>query len=201
MNHEGAGTGSVSLILSQFREQSESAATTLWRRYFPRLVRVARTTLNHLPHRSDDAEDAAQSAFMAFWQQIARSGLESVVDRNSLWKLLATITIRKAQQKLRRERAQKRGGGKVTPVSQLIDSDGQPLRASRLFHQVPAHEFDLMCDELLELLPDDLRSFAVLRLFGHTNQEISEYARCSERKVERKLNLIRSYWREQSDGS
>lgn len=198
MADEDPTSGSVSLILSQFREQSESAAADLWRRYFPRLVHVAKTTLHHLPHRADDAQDAAQSAFMAFWQQIARNGLESVVDRNSLWKLLATITIRKAQQIVRHERAQKRGGGQVTPVSQLVSPEGEPLKASQLFQQVPAHEFDLMCDEMLERLPEDLRPFAVLRLFGNTNAEIAEVLSCSERKVERKLNLIRSYWQESS---
>ncbi len=175
------------------RDQSESAAEQLWIRYFPKLVRVAKSTLGSLPHRSQDAQDAAQSAFVSFWRKLSVQDVATTLDRNSLWRLLATITARKARQIVRREFAEKRGAGQVIPVSQLGENDTD-LPASELFQQLPTQEFDLACEERLQQLPEDLRLFAVLRLFGHTNAEISVQLECSERKVERKLNLIRSYW-------
>ena len=44
------------------------------------------------------------------------------------------------------------------------------------------------------MLPDDLRPFAVLRLMGYRNREAAEQMNCTERKVERKLNLVRDAW-------
>jgi DNA-directed RNA polymerase specialized sigma24 family protein len=44
-------------------------------------------------------------------------------------------------------------------------------------------------------LPEpDLRRVALLKLEGYTNHEISETLECSDRSVERKLNLIRERW-------
>ena len=50
---------------------------------------------------------------------------------------------------------------------------------------------------MLELLEPDLRSYALLRLMGHKNREIADQFSCTERKVERKLQLIRAVWDEE----
>ena len=185
--------GSVSLALRQIKDHSRTAVKGLWIRYFPGLVRVAQGTLKHLPHRLHDADDAAQSAFISFWKQISRDGISETLDRNSLWKLLATMAARKAKQIVRRDCAAKRGGGAVVNFSSL-DKTTDNINPSQLIEQLSSEDFDLACEERLAQLPEDLRQFAVLRLFGHTNVEIAELLKCSQRKVERKLNLIRSYW-------
>ncbi|MCA9050631.1 MAG: hypothetical protein KDA89_17960 [Planctomycetaceae bacterium] len=186
-------TGAGSDLSESGRFVSWSGGISQWSLHFPRLVRIAHRALGHLPHRIGEAEDAAQSALISFWQRLDQHGLSDTLDHNSLWKLLATITIRKAQQVVRREHAQKRGGGKVVRFSEL-QPDSADWSVSNLLAHIPSEDLDLACEELLELLPPELRQFALLRLFSHTNAEIAEILSCTERKVERKLNLIRSHW-------
>jgi DNA-directed RNA polymerase specialized sigma24 family protein len=52
---------------------------------------------------------------------------------------------------------------------------------------------------LLEMLDVDLRSFALLRLMGYKNREIAREFGCTERTVERKLQLVRAVWKEEID--
>ncbi|MFK8114721.1 MAG: ECF-type sigma factor, partial [Rubripirellula sp.] len=54
--------------------------------------------------------------------------------------------------------------------------------------------------QLLALLDSEsLREIAKLKLHGHTNQQIADSLDVSPRTVERKLNLIRSKWRVDSE--
>jgi len=50
---------------------------------------------------------------------------------------------------------------------------------------------------MVEMLDVDLRSFALLRLMGYKNREIALEFGCTERKVERKLQLVRAVWVEE----
>jgi hypothetical protein len=43
-------------------------------------------------------------------------------------------------------------------------------------------------------LSDELREVAVLRLMGHSNREIAVLWECTERKIQRKIELIRLRW-------
>ena len=54
---------------------------------------------------------------------------------------------------------------------------------------MPPQDFDLHSAELLDGLDPEVRTIAVVRLLGHTNREIATALGCTERKVERKLNL------------
>lgn len=185
--------GSVSRAVHLMQQQSESAIHEIWDRYFPRLVKVAHNTLRHLPHRVQDANDAAQSAFISFWRKISADGVAETLDRNTLWRLLATITVRKARRVVRDEFAQKRGGGNIQSLDAFSGGDGT-VSVHDALAQLPTQEFDISCEESIERLPEDVRQFAVLRLLGHTNLEISEIVGCSQRRVERKLARIRELW-------
>ena len=56
-----------------------------------------------------------------------------------------------------------------------------------------------MCEELMLKLEEEPRAFALLRLMGYKNREIAEMHDCTERKVERKLNLVRLVWQREVD--
>jgi RNA polymerase sigma factor (sigma-70 family) len=185
--------GSVTLFFSELCAGKPDAAEALWQRFFPRLVGLARKTLAGRPQRVADADDAAQSAFASFCQR-ARGGEIRINDRSDLWNLIGVITVRKARRQVRREQAEKRGGGAVVGEAALMRADGSPLPLDEAAMTNPAAEFDLHCEELLEMLEPELREFAVLRLLGYRNREIAEMHGCTERKVERKLNLIRLRW-------
>jgi DNA-directed RNA polymerase specialized sigma24 family protein len=55
---------------------------------------------------------------------------------------------------------------------------------------------------LLDRLGDDeLRQIALWRLMGYSNREIADMKGCSERTIERKLELIRAIWDQDHDAS
>ncbi len=180
-------TGSVTRFFGQLRTGDAAAAEALWERFFPRLVGLARKTLAGKPQRVADADDAALSAFASFCVRV-KAGEFQIADRSDLWNLLGVITTRKARRQARRETAEKRGGG------QVIGEGGLARPLDEAGGVESDAEFDLHCEELLAKLDPELREFAVLRLLGYRNKEIAEIHNCTERKVERKLNLIRLKW-------
>lgn len=176
--------GSVTGIYLNFRLGDPAAFTQLWNHFRHRLLGLAQKALAGKTQQVADAEDALQSAFFSFWQRAERGDFGEEMDRQDLWNLLGVITVRKALKHQRSRRAQKRGGGTSSaeyPVDTLAARDSQS-------------DFALTCEELLEKLEPELRVFAVLRLMGAKNREIADQLGCTERKVERKLNLIRATW-------
>jgi RNA polymerase sigma factor (sigma-70 family) len=186
------GAGSVTQFFDQFRAGDSVAAGRLWERFFPRLLALARRTLAGRPQGPADADDAVQSAFVSFWQRARSGDFGPGLGRDDLWNLLGFITVRKAMRHQRRERAAKRGGGKVVGEAALGRDASPGLDA--IAGGASAAEFDLTCEELLGKLDDELRQFAVLRLLGYKNREIAEMHNCTERRIERKLALIRQQW-------
>jgi DNA-directed RNA polymerase specialized sigma24 family protein len=180
--------GSITQCYRRLQQGDAEAAAGLWQRFLPRLRGLAKKTLAGRPQRVADADDAVQSAFVSFFQQVEQGQVGTDLNRDDLWNLLGVITVRKSQRQVRRETAAKRGGGKT------VGEESLPL--DQLIGQVPAEDFDLACEELLLGLDEELRAIAVRRLLGYRNREIAEELDCTERKIERKLNLIRLLWQE-----
>jgi DNA-directed RNA polymerase specialized sigma24 family protein len=177
--------GSLTAFFVRFRAGDDRAASALCERFFPRLVGLARQALAGKTIPVSDADDAAQSALASFWQRAKRGDFGDRLDRDDLWRLLALFTLRKTRRHLRHERAQRRGGGQIVSGLELDNYPGDLASAG---------EIDLACEELLGLLDEGVRPFAVLRLFGYRNREIAEQLDCTERKVERKLQIVRLAW-------
>ena len=87
-----------------------------------------------------------------------------------------------------------RGGGRVVSEQALSDRHGTPVSFEQVAGTTPAPEFDLVCNDLLSMLDEEPRAIALYRLMGYKNREIADLLGCTERKVERKLNLIRAIW-------
>lgn len=190
---ENDATGSVTMIFRDVCEGRPDAMRPLWDRYFPRLMQLARRTLGDGQQRVAGADDAVQSALFAFWQQADAGALEGELHRDNLWALLSVMTVRKARKQLRRESTLKRGGDRNRVGSDVL-GDVAADDAQDAFQALSPQEFDLHSEELLQLLAEPLRPFALLKLMGHTNGEVSEQLGCTERTVERKLRLIRLAW-------
>src|SRR5262245_5394017 len=90
------GTGSITHLIHRFKAGDKEAAQTLWERYVKRLVGLARKKLQGVPRRAADAEDVVQNAFASFWRRAEAGRFPQLHDRDSLWSLLALITVRKA---------------------------------------------------------------------------------------------------------
>lgn len=183
---------SVTTWIALLRDGEKAAAQQLWERYFARLVAVARGKLAGTARQAADEEDVALSAFYSFCRAADRFPVLN--DRADLWCVLVMLTARKAHQERRRQLTQKRGGRPGEGITQPSDQD-----LDDIIGEEPTPEFAVQVaeqfDQLLTALPsDELRRIAKLRLDEHTNAEIASQLGCTERTVERKLALIRSYW-------
>jgi RNA polymerase sigma factor (sigma-70 family) len=182
--------GSVTHLFALARDGDVHAFEPLWERFFPRLTGLARKRLSSRPAKDQDAEDAAQAALISFWKQIQSGQYVQDLCRGSLWNLLATITARKVSRQLRKESAQRHGGGRIVNSADLAGD----LPMEQLLEVLPTQELDAQVSELLNGLPDDLQEITVLRLLGHSTEEIALRLECTQRKIQRKLELVRLHW-------
>ena len=199
MEDEREGEGSVTVWIDDLKAGDPDAAQRLWDRYFMTLVRLARARLRAAHRGAEDEEDVALSAFDSFCAAAAAGRFPRLDDRDDLWKVLVTITRRKAADQVERQRRQKRGGGRVVDEGALARGEAEGAPFDRIAGPEPSPEFAAMvadeCRRRLEALPDEtLRRVALLRMEGYTNNEVAERLGCGLRSVVRKLDLIRKTW-------
>jgi RNA polymerase sigma factor (sigma-70 family) len=189
--------GSVSVWLTQLKDGDADAARQLWDRYFRRLVGLARLKLRGAAGRAASEEDVALSAFASFCRGVECGRFPHLNDRDNFWHLLVVITARKSAHHLRRERQQKRGGG--LPAGDVADLPDPEELLSREPTPEFAAEVAEECRRMLDRLDDPgLEAVALWKMEGYTNDEIAARLRCAPRTVERKLQLIRSLWMEET---
>ncbi len=191
-------TESVTTWIGQLKAGDHAAAERLWNEYFHRLVGLARAKLGDRPRREADEEDLALSAFHSLCHGAERGRFPELLDRDNLWRLLATITANKALNQVRDASRQKRGGGAVRGESAFIapgDGLGEIIGAepTPVFAAQMAEEYN----RLLESLDDaELASIARWRMEGFNTDEIAAKLNKSPSTVERKLRVIRTIWEE-----
>jgi len=190
---------SVTLWIGDLQHEGRSeAARNLWNRYFDGLVHLARNRLRDKPKRSADEEDVALSAFDSFCRLASSGRFPELHGRDDLWRLLVTITARKANALIKHEGRKKRGGGRTLDEGALGgEEDDIGLAAVAGYEPTPAFASEVAeeFDRLLTTLGDDLlRQVALLKMEGYTNEQIAERLDCGLRSVERKLALIRKTW-------
>lgn len=182
--------GSVTHWIKQLQSGGEEAARELWRRYFHRLVGLAREKLRGSPRRVADEEDVALSAFDSFCRQAEQGRFPGLHDRDGLWRLLVVLTARKAGHLRRDQERLKRGGGQEgdwdEAFGEAISREPGPEDAA-----IAAEEH---CRLMAALNDDRLRQVAQLRLEGFSVEEIAEAVGYAPRSIKRKLQLVREVW-------
>jgi RNA polymerase sigma factor (sigma-70 family) len=193
---------SITVWLEEVKSGDREAARRLWERYFPLLVRLAHKRLADVPRRLEDEEDVALSVFESFCRAADGGRFPHVTNRESLWRLLCRITHFKAVDLVRRSQAAM-GDANVRGESGFQGSGTsviQPI-APHAKVETTADCAAMVADEvqrLLQMLPEeDLRTIAVAKMDGYTNQEIAERLGCAERTIERRLKYIRAIWRKE----
>jgi hypothetical protein len=157
------------------------------------------------PRRAADEEDVALSAFDSFCRGAEQGCFPQLHDRLDLWQLLVLLTARKAFDLAQHERRQKRGGGAVLDEAALprpADSSTQGAALEQIEGPEPTPAFAAQvaeeCRRLLERLDSpELRSVALRKMEGYSNEEIAAQLGCGLRTVERRLRLIRSIWEQE----
>ena len=196
--------GSVSRWMDLVKEGDEQAAQKLWERYFEQLIGLARNQLRGLPKGAADEEDVVVNTFDSFYRGAKDGRYPDLHDRNNLWRLLIAMTANKARDLARHERRQKRGGGKVLNEAALMGTDeprSSPLMDVISREPTPQFAAELAEDverRLSDLDDETLRRIALWKMEGFQNEEIAEKLGCVSRTIERKLQLIRRLWTEES---
>ena len=117
----------------------------------------------------------------SFFRGVDEGNFPKLDDRDDLWKLLVTITERKAYHQTKHAHRKKRGGGTVRGDSIFVDRndsertnidgavaapDPTPEFAAEISEQLQ-HLFDKLEDE-------SLRQVAALKIEGYSNDEMAE---------------------------
>jgi RNA polymerase sigma factor (sigma-70 family) len=176
----------ITVWINELKAGERAPVEKLLTRYFERLVHLARTRLGGHPGLAAYDEDVALSAFKSLCLGAEQGRFPRLDDRDDLWRLLAMITIRKSIDLARRQQSRTAPAG--DEVEALLSREPTPELAAEL-----ADEFR----GLLSRLDDErLKSIALLKVEGHSNEEIAQRLGCGLRSVERKLHRIRALWQE-----
>ncbi|MEL7500432.1 MAG: ECF-type sigma factor [Planctomycetota bacterium] len=203
---EQEATNEITVWLNRLNEQPNKSMEIIWQHYFAKLVGHAKKKLRALPRRHVDEEDVASDAMNSLFQGVQAGRFPDLNDRSDLWKLLLTITARKAGKEIRSNMTQKRGSGMTRGESVFYNPAGDEklggLDANAIATDpTPDFAVDVVtnCESLLGNLKDDvLRQIAMMKLEGFSNDEIANELDCATRSVERKLNRIRGIWSDES---
>jgi RNA polymerase sigma factor (sigma-70 family) len=185
----------ISKLIDQAKRGDDVAAAALWDVYFPRLRRYAAARLRN---NYEDAEDVALSAIKSFLMAAQNGRFPDLDERNDLWRLLSTLTRRKAVDLIRQRLSQKAGGGKLLSESAILADIGSRVGLNGVADPRPTQDLEVMfveqVEHLLDILDADKQHVAIAKMEGYTNQEIAQQLNVSHWTVERMLRHIRDHW-------
>jgi RNA polymerase sigma-70 factor, ECF subfamily len=169
-------------FLARLQSGDDAAARELFGRFAHQLIALALHHINAGLRHKVDPEDVAQSAFKSFFNRYGEGDLEAV-NWNSLWGLLALITVRKCAERAAYHRAECRDTARessppraeeAAPWLEPCGREPTPLEAAVLSETV---------EQLLAGLDEEERPILELSLQGYTTREISEQLGRAERTV------------------
>ena len=179
-------TQSVTRLIRAAQSDRPSAVGPLLAVYFDRLVQLARRRLQDLPGMANYDEDLALRSFYSVYRRLRDPQRPlQLTGRDDLWRLLATRTISRAIDLIRRHRPGEVPG--EHDLEQLLTREPTPEEAAAMADE---------CRRLLDLLDEpELRQIALWKVEGYTNEEIAARLDCVPRTIERKVSRIRLLWK------
>ena len=181
--------GSVTRMIPDLQRGEQQAVQVLWEHYFEPMVRLAEARLRGAPCRGGSAEDVAVAAFLGFCADVQKPGrFPDLSNRDNLLRLLFHFTVCEAADFRSRET---RRHNVLRGESALGEAGFAPHPGRE-----PAPEGQAQLASLLAKLPEEglqLRSIALLRLEGLSNDEIAAACEISRATVERRFGMIRGY--------
>jgi RNA polymerase sigma-70 factor (ECF subfamily) len=183
-------SNSFAEFLTRLRGGDDAAAQELFGRFAHQLINLARQHLDAGLRRKVDPEDVVQSVYKSFFIRYGEGNLD-LVSWNSLWGLLALITVRKCADRAAYHRAECRdaarevsppGGDEAAPWLEPLGREPTPLEAAVLSETV---------EQLFAGLDEEERRILELSLQGYTTREISERVGRTERTVRRLREEVR----------
>ena len=190
-----SGEPAITEWLRKLEDGQDAAAQRLWEAFFERLVQLVDGRMHAADRRAADAEDVALSAFASFCRGAKDQRFTQLCDRQGLWRLLVSITIRKLSH-ARRDQNRLKRGGKFHQLELTDDSSDSRSIVDQIISREPTPEFAAEVAEeysrwMQALGSEELVQLTEWRLEGFTNEEIAAKWGRTTRTVERKLKLIR----------
>lgn len=184
----------VSHWIELVKEGDSIAANQIWQHYYDRLIRMARQKLRGQNRAVADEEDIVVSVFESFYRAAEKGRFPDLSGRDDLWRLLLTMSARKIVDRRRHEGRQRRGADAVIQSLDSRNSDNEAV--IQVIGTEPTPEMVMILTESFEQLishlgDGQLREIAVGKMEGFSNEELADRFQCSERTIERRLNLIR----------
>lgn len=174
-----------SSLIRSIRDGDDVAARDLFERYIAKLKNLAGKQLARELSGRLDSEDITQSVFRTFFRRIGE-GQYQVPEGETIWKLLAVITLNKIRTMGTHHRAGKRDIRKTTGVE--LQALGNEVATSedalRVLH--------LTIQDLVGGLPEIQQRMVQLRLEEHDIASIAAKVGRSKRTVERVLQGFRA---------
>lgn len=177
--------------MKRLRSGDDAAATHVFQRFADRLIRLAQARIGHRLNGKVEAGDVVQSVYRSFFVRNVRGSYEDYGLNNwdSLWSLLALITVGKCTKKVRDLHAQKRDIDRELPLG-----DG---KVWDVFGTEPSPESALLLSELVEelftMVGKRNRDILMLALQGNQTQEIATALGISQRRAQRVLQRVKSH--------
>jgi len=177
---------SITRLIRAVQNGSDTAIRPLLAAYFDRLVQLARKRLQNMPGLCGYDEDLALRSFHSVYERLRDPARPlELAGRDDLWRLLATRTISRAIDLIRRHHPEE--VTREQDFTKLLTREPTPLEAAEVADE---------CRRLLESLPEpELRLIALLKVEGYTNEEIASQLDCVPRTIERKMSRIRLLWK------
>jgi DNA-directed RNA polymerase specialized sigma24 family protein len=194
----------ISEWLRALRTGDDEAATYLWKHFADKLCAAVRRRIRLDTRRLYDEDDAAQSAFHSLCRGVSQGQFPDLNDRDSLWRLLLVIALRKVNKRHRFDLQERRDVRRTSGDAQLADTDEGLSSVDEISADAPspdlAAEFVDTYELLLEQLDDEmLQRIVELKLEGFTNVEVAEKLSCTRKTVQRKLEIVRRAWQNGDD--
>jgi RNA polymerase sigma factor (sigma-70 family) len=177
---------SITRLMRAVQDGSTSAVRPLLAAYFDRLVQLASKRLQNLPGLDGYDEDLALHSFHSVCQRLRDPARPlDLTDRDDLWRLLATRTISRTIDLIRRHKPAEILDEQ--DITQLLTREPTPEEAAEVADE---------CRHLLDSLQEpELRQVALWKVEGYTNEEIAARLDCVPRTIERKVSRIRMLWK------
>lgn len=176
--------------IGRLQAGDRAAAEDLWQRYYRKMIRIACRRLSGSARTMADEEDVVVSAFKSFFRGLEENRTPKLQSEDEIWRLLVTLTARKAIKQIRYESRDKRQGEAgafqhdTIPVEELIGSEPSPE-----FVLAVTDEYRQLNERLLD---DEMRLIALRKMEGYSSAEIAQELNTNLRTVQRRLAVVRS---------
>lgn len=182
-------------------QSGNGGAEKVYERFVTRLIGLAKTRLQNRFRGHVDPEDVVQSVFRSFFLRHAK-GQYAFDGWNSVWALLANITVNKCAGTAVRLEAAKRDVRREVHGA-AMDAE-LPLKIKYFNREPTSEEAAILHETLTQLMSrwnTRQQSIISLKLQQYTNEEVAERVGCTERTVYRLMKKVRQQLLEDPDSS